>query len=199
MAKRSDRSGDTGAATNTALGTAELLGKKIEAAGVAAAKVAAATRELRETIAEAHEREKSLKALEDRVGALVSTAVGALIENEVTVQVDALGRQTEDAMRKSVAKVGTEFGKLERVFLGEEADGRPSLRDLAEQIEKAASLKWPLLVKAVLSAVEVSKGCVEDTCDAPADHALLLRLQPSDELPTGGRGHLHLCSRPPPR
>lgn len=183
-------------APTAARGPADLLAKRIEAADNAAGRVHEATRTLRETIAEAQQTHKGLETLITRVEQLVSTNASDLISQQVAAGLETLGHQTEEAMRTSVAKVSSEFDRLERILLGQERrDGRPSLNDLIEQIERAAGLQWPLLVKAVTAAVEVSKGCVEDTCDAPADYALLVKIKPTGQLPKGSRGHLHLCAQ----
>jgi len=80
-----------------------------------------------------HERraiERSLVEVHERV----RQAVGDQIEREVAAQVARLGKVTEKAMRDSVAKVGREFDRLERILTGCEDDDRPPLEDQLREI-----------------------------------------------------------------
>lgn len=67
---------------------------------------------------------------------LAETQVRELLEKEVVRQVTALGEQTSEQMRKSVAKVIAEFDKLRDLLLGTDrvADGREerSIPDLLQ-------------------------------------------------------------------
>lgn len=67
---------------------------------------------------------------------LAETQVRDLLEKEVTRQLAALGEQTSEQMRKSVAKVIAEFDKLRDLLLGRDrvADGREerSIPDLLQ-------------------------------------------------------------------
>lgn len=182
-------------AITTAFGATSLLGKRIAAAEEAARKAQEAARELRETMAEAQDVSKSIRAGETRLRRLAENEVSEILEAEVTRQVGMLGEKTEEQMHRSVAKVSREFDKLEKAFLGEEReDGRPSIRDLVAQIELVFGIKWERFLAMTLSALEVANGCVDVNCDMPASHALLVNIQPANNGGKRARGHLHLCA-----
>lgn len=66
------------------------------------------------------------------------------IERQVVEGLEALGRQTEQAMDASVAKVGREFDRLAAIFLGTDerarAEGREPLETLVLRNREAAGL-----------------------------------------------------------
>jgi len=92
---------------------------------------------LRAAIREAHEVLRDLRterrALEQMVAGIqgrVRRAVEEVLKAEVEQQVAQLGDATERAMAKSVAKVQSEFDRLERIFTGQEKPGQEPLEDL---------------------------------------------------------------------
>jgi hypothetical protein len=184
---------------NNANRSADVLGERIRAAEEAAEKAREATRGLREALAEAGDHQRAFKAAETKLKRLADDEVSCILEAEVTRQVGILGEQTEIQMRKSVAKVSSEFDRLEKSFLGKERDdGRMSIDELIEQMNEITSVRWPLLVKAVLAAKEMEKGCSDVDCDSPADFSVLLKVKPGQasdrpENPQGRLGHVHLC------
>lgn len=90
-------------------------------------------KDLRHEIKAARELIASAKNL---VATLAEDTVRAVIETEVTAQVEALGKVTKEQMDKSCTKVISEFDKLRDIVLGHEraADGREqrSIPDLLQ-------------------------------------------------------------------
>lgn len=114
-------------------------------------KAEAAADQLRAETRIAHEALKDLRALiregnelVDRITAAAEVAVDERVVPVVTAKLEELGAQTRKAMDESVAKVGTEFERLERILLGEEKRdrklGRESLRTRIETRGPAAAL-----------------------------------------------------------
>ena len=102
--------------------------------------VTAAASQLRELIREGRELLKDLRAERRAVEALVAgvrasveAAVEARIEDAVTRQVAELGNATQKAMQKSVAKVGAEFDRLARIYLGTERQPGGTLEELTRK------------------------------------------------------------------
>jgi hypothetical protein len=93
--------------------------------------IADATRagiELRALIREAHEATRDAKAAKKELQeylASVRPAVEEQLEVTVTKELAKLGDATEEAMRKAVEKVSSEFSTLEDIMLGRNADGPP--------------------------------------------------------------------------
>jgi HSP90 family molecular chaperone len=86
--------------------------------------------ELRKLIREANEAKADLKALTKEVQEIVSTQMGEIVTNELKRQLNEMGVATRIAMDQAVKKVNDEFAKLERLFLGKENDGNPTLESL---------------------------------------------------------------------
>lgn len=87
-------------------------------------------REARGTLKDLRYEIKTARALVETTrqltAELAETQVRELLEKEVVRQVTALGEQTSEQMRKSVAKVIAEFDKLRDLLLGQDrvTDGR---------------------------------------------------------------------------
>lgn len=86
--------------------------------------------ELRQLIREANEAKADLKALTKEVRELVSTTMGEVMTTELKRQLNEMGVATRIAMDKAVKKVGDEFNKLERIFLGKLDDDGPTLESI---------------------------------------------------------------------
>jgi hypothetical protein len=87
------------------------------------------TRDLRQALAEA--RELLARTVPEAVSAELNGRLKEVVDEAVTV----LGEATTKAINASVVKVGREFSRLERVFLGTDAqarrEGKPSIEQLA--------------------------------------------------------------------
>jgi len=98
----------------------------------------AATGEARETIRRAHEATRDLRQVVTEARALIRTETETRVREELQVAVkDAsagLMAATERAMDAAVDKVGREFSRLERLFLGLENDGKPSVETLIRRV-----------------------------------------------------------------
>lgn len=93
------------------------------------ADIRTATKDLRQAVKEsAEERE--------RLSVAVKQAIAEDINEEVRVQIEALGEQTRKQMDAAAAKVGREFDKLANILMTGDDRGRPAdgfdLRRLAE-------------------------------------------------------------------
>lgn len=95
-------------------------------------------KDLRHEIRTARELVASAKGL---AATLADDTVRAVIEAEVTKQVETLGKVTEQQMEKSAAKVISEFDRLRDILLGNEraADGREQ-RSIPELLQDPAVL-----------------------------------------------------------
>lgn len=93
------------------------------------ADIRTATKELRAAVKQSTEER-------ERLATAVKDAVAADIREEVRVQIEALGAETERQMRLSVEKVSREFDKLANILMTGHDRGRPddgfNLRNLAE-------------------------------------------------------------------
>ena len=97
-------------------------------------------REARGTLKDLRYEIKTARALAENTrqltAELAETQIRDLLEKEVVRQVTALGEQTSEQMRKSVAKVIAEFDKLRDLLLGHDrvTDGREerSIPDLLQ-------------------------------------------------------------------
>lgn len=91
--------------------------------------VRSASRELRAAVRESQQER-------ERLAVAVRDAVGAEIDEQVRVQLDALGELTRKQMDASVDKVSREFDKLANILMTGHDRGRPddgfNLKDLAE-------------------------------------------------------------------
>lgn len=90
--------------------------------------------ELRALIREANEAKADLKALTKEVRELVSTSMGEVMTAELKRILNEMGVATRIAMDQAVAKVGKEFDKLERLFLGKDSDDAPTLESLIRKV-----------------------------------------------------------------
>lgn len=179
------------ATIDEAIQAAELIEDRIGKGADAAAKVQEATRELRETIQQAQDARRALEAVADRVAALTEESVRERIEAAVKEQIDRLGVLTEDQMRKTSAKIISEFDKLKNTLLGLD-DGKKSIPQMVDEMEAVLQLKWPVFMNAVAGIQAVARGCSDEGCKNPAQWGVLVML----DLPDGrrGEGHFHLCS-----
>jgi DNA anti-recombination protein RmuC len=106
-------------------------------------RLVAAAVECRELLADVRTATKDLRAAvkevreeRERLAAAVRDAVGAEIDEQVRVQLEALGELTRKQMDASVDKVSREFDKLANILMTGHDKGRPddgfNLADLAE-------------------------------------------------------------------
>lgn len=105
-------------------------------------RLAAATSDAREVIAEAHgvtrDLRQALAGARELLAATVPGAVAAEVDAQVKpVVADAvkgLAADTRAAMDAAVAKIGREFTRLERLYLGTDAEsqreGKPSIEEM---------------------------------------------------------------------
>lgn len=102
----------------------------------------AATNAARHVISQAHEATRDLRQVVVEARTLIRTEtegrVREALKAEVAGQVEQLGAVTQEAMDAAVAKVGREFRRIERIYLGLEDDGKPSLEALTH---KAAAFR----------------------------------------------------------
>lgn len=104
-------------------------------------RLAAATTEARQVITEAHGATRDLRqAIADARDLLARTVpqaveaeVSSRVSDAVTEAIAALGRSTEAAMAAAVDKVGREFARLERLYLGLD-DGKTSIEDATRRL-----------------------------------------------------------------
>lgn len=107
--------------------------------------VQAEIREARGTLKDLHheirEARQLIAAARDLIPTLAADQVTAVVKAEVTKQVDALGKVTEEQMRKPTDKVISEFDRLRDLLLGEErvADGREG-KSIPELLQDPAIL-----------------------------------------------------------
>ena len=102
-------------------------------------------REARGTLKDLRHEIKTARGLLDAtrefVTHLVQEDVKAVLEAEVTTQVALLGKTTNEAMRKSVAKVNAEFDTLADLLMGRErATADPEKRSIPELLKDPAIL-----------------------------------------------------------
>lgn len=102
---------------------------QLEALAEAEASLRQATQEARQAIKDLR-RER--REAEQAIAGMMRQEIGARIDAEVRRQVELLGRETQDAMRRSVAKVGREFDRLARLYLEGDTKGEPSLPEMME-------------------------------------------------------------------
>lgn len=180
------------ATIDEAIQAAELIEDRIGKGADAAAKVQETTRELRETIQQAQDARKALEAVEARVAVLTEESVKERIEAAVKEQIDRLGTLTEEQMRKTSAKIISEFDTLKSALLGLD-DDKKSIPQMVDEMEAALQLKWPVFMNAVLAAQATLRGCSDEECTKPARWAVLAML----DVPGGqrGEGHFHLCTK----
>ena len=101
--------------------------------------------EARGTLKDLHREIREARTLvasgRDLIATLARAEVQAVVNAEVTEQVEALGKVTEQQMRKSASKVIAEFDKLRDLLLGYEhvADGREE-RSIPELLQDPAIL-----------------------------------------------------------
>ncbi len=99
--------------------------------------------ELRELIREAHGLLKDLRTERRAVERLldgIGDRVDTRIDDAVKTGLEQLGESTRQAMDNAVAKVGKEFERLERIFLGTDAESRRSgLVPLEDLFREAAA------------------------------------------------------------
>lgn len=90
---------------------------------------------------EIREARRLITDARDLAATIAETTVRAAIEDEVTKQVEALGRVTEQQMEKAATKVIAEFDKLRDILLGNErADGEHEKRSIPELLHDPAVL-----------------------------------------------------------
>lgn len=182
-------------AIEDAIQAAELIEDRTSKANSERRKLQEATRELRETIAAAQDARRALEAVEARVAAITEESVREHIEVAVKEQIDKLGALTEDQMRKTSAKIISEFDKLKNALLGLD-DGKKSIPQMVDEMEAALQLKWPVFMNAVLAAQATLRGCSDEHCNKPARWAVLAMLDvPGDDGSIiRGEGHFHFCT-----
>jgi hypothetical protein len=101
-------------------------------------RLVAATEDAREVIREAHGAARDLRQLITETRQLIATgteeAMGQKLNAAVKDAVDALGRETEKAMRAAVERVNRKFDDLAALFTGTDRQarrqGKPPLEDL---------------------------------------------------------------------
>lgn len=97
----------------------------------------AATNAARHVISQAHEATRDLRQVVVEARTLIRTETEGRVREElqaaVADQVAALGETTKEAMDAAVARVGREFSRLERLYLGLEDDGKPSIEGLVRR------------------------------------------------------------------
>ena len=100
-----------------------------------------ATNQARHVIGQAHEATRDLRQVVTEARGLIKSETEGRVREEIEAQVAAqlrvLARQTKREMDRCVAKVGREFSRLERLFLGLENDGKPSMETLIRQLRKS--------------------------------------------------------------
>jgi hypothetical protein len=176
--------------TDQALRAAELLDRKKEEAEAVLRRIQEERRSLREEAVGLQSQVKAAQAAADRIAALVGEEVGKLITDATKTEIDKLGKLTEEQMRKSVAKVTSEFDKLRDILLGlERNNDRPSIPEMIDQLSASLDLKWGHFVQAILAAAAAIGGCNDIDCDGPATYAVLYRTPDKQEV------HSHLCGR----
>lgn len=175
-----------------AIQAAELIDDRIGRAADTTQKAQEATRELREAISEAKELRRSLEGVEARIMAFTDEAIRERIETTVTEKLDVLGRMTEEQMRKSVAKVISEFDMLKDSLLGLDERSKPSIPEMIDEMHVALKLQWPVFLNAIKAAQATLRGCSNSECDKSSKWAVLAMMQ----LPDGKRGesHMHFCT-----
>jgi len=98
----------------------------------------AATGEARDTIRRAHEATRDLRQVVTEARTLIRTETETRVHEELKAAareaVRILDEETKRAMDAAVAKVGREFPRLERLFLGLENDGKPSVETLIRRV-----------------------------------------------------------------
>lgn len=179
-------------AIEDAIQVAELIDSRVLKGSEAVERAQEAARELRSTIAAAEDARKALEAVETRVAVLTEESVRKRIEIEVKAQIDRLGELTEDQMRKTSAKIISEFDRLKNILMGNEKGQKP-ITEMIDEVETALKLKWPVFMNAVHAARVTTLGCSDQDCNKPARWAVLAML----DIPDGrrGEGHFHLCTR----
>lgn len=179
-------------AIEDAIQVAELIDSRVLKGSEAVERAQEAARELRSTIAAAEDARKALEAVEARVAATTEESVRKRIEIEVKAQIDRLGELTEDQMRKTSAKIISEFDRLKNILMGNEKGQKP-ITEMIDEVETALKLKWPVFMNAVHAARVTTLGCSDQDCNKPARWAVLAML----DIPDGrrGEGHFHLCTR----
>lgn len=178
-------------AIEDAIQVAELIDSRVLKGSEAVERAQEAARELRSTIAAAEDARKALEAVETRVAVLTEESVRKRIEIEVKAQIDRLGELTEDQMRKTSAKIISEFDRLKNILMGNEKGQKP-ITEMIDEVETALKLKWPVFMNAVHAARVTTLGCSDQDCNKPARWAVLAML----DIPDGrrGEGHFHLCT-----
>ncbi len=104
-----------------------------------------ATRVAHEVLRDLRTERRAVEQLIAGIEGRVQRAVGRYMQDAVKTEVAKLGEATEKAMRDSVAKVGREFDRLERILTGRDSKDRPPLADL---LREAAESNPVLVVEA---------------------------------------------------
>lgn len=100
-----------------------------------------ATRAAHEALKDLRQEHRAVKQLVAGIEGRVQRAVEGLLHTEIERQVAELAKVTDRAMRDSVAKVGREFDRLERILTGREDDGRPSLEEQFRTAQASGALR----------------------------------------------------------
>jgi hypothetical protein len=183
--------------TNQSLQAAELLSKRIEQAGEAARKAQEAAREANSALSALEQQRKAVEALRADLASVVQNRCNTLINEEVSRQLGEMGEQTRAAMDASVAKVGKEFERLEKMYLGTDPEnGKASIPDLLEQARDALKTEWPRLVEYIVAAKATALGCSaleEDGALCPGVVKWSVKYNAKTADGQIGEGHSHLC------
>lgn len=177
---------------NTVYRLTELLDKRTAAADTAARKLQEATREANSTLGAIQVERKLLEAAKEALVASVHDRVELIIENAVAVELAKMSKATEAAMAESVAKVGAEFDKLEKIYLGESPDGKKSIREYTRDFENAFHIGYEKLFQLVSMAVAVGQGCTGVDCNGVVKYAVKMNIETPDGI---GEMHTHLCHK----
>lgn len=194
---------------NIAFRAMDMLTKRIDAAEKAQISLQEVTREANAaTKGLAEERKK----LDDLRASLVDEAgivVKDLIEGRVSVGLKQFGEILEKALKDSEAAVFRRFDKLSDILLGKaRTDNLPSIMEQVAVMEHAFYLNWENFYNYLISALEVSKGCMAEDCNGVAKYSDMLKhvsqvvgmTAVKEIIPEGAdpekwdvQGHMHLC------
>jgi hypothetical protein len=178
------------ASVSAAFGTADLLSKRIEAAEAAAWRLQEATREANSTLGAIKAEKTALEAVKADLVASLASRSGELVDQAVREQLEVMGKATEAAMQESVKKVGSEFDKLEKIYLGEGPTGQKSIRQYTYELEQTFGIGTEKLQELVSMMVALNAGCTGVDCNGVVKYAVLMRVQTPDGT---GEMHTHLC------
>lgn len=95
----------------------------------------AATREAHEVLKDLRTERRAVEQLVAGIEGRIQRTVSDLIEAAVKRDIASLAKVTEKAMRDSVAKVGREFDRLERILTGRDRPGQESLEEQLRRLQ----------------------------------------------------------------